>query len=214
MADEPQKIYGLRKKNLPLTTAVVPAEEAQAPDPSMLQRGLAAGTRVVSGFLGGIPAFFPGPGTAAGFGIGAGGEYLAEAIEEGFVPKSPGDLMKFLSDPKRAARATLEGSVTALPGGAFVKGGKALASAVRSGGIAMGGEAIREKLRGEDLSIPGLLLYGGVGGTVGGLLGKFTKPHISTRAGTKAPQTFDDLVTQHGSDLETFSKHLPQVMRK
>ena len=145
--------------------------------------------------------------------IGYTGDLGAQMIEEG----DPNPFNQL--DPQSQARAFLEGSLTAIPGGWLMKGGKAFKSAQRSGLVAGGGEALREKLRGEDIDPFSVGLSTVVGGGLGALFSKFlpSKPGFGEPDVIPTPavaRTIDDLAGQPDLDVDTFVKELPEIMTK
>lgn len=187
--------------------------EQKKPDvPSTKRLGAAAATRVGSGIIGGMMSPIPVVGTGAAFLTGAGGELLAQLLEEG-APDNASEWLKFFATPSRYGRAALEGGITALPGGAFVKGGRPVVSALRSGGIAAGGETIRQVVRGDEQFNP---MAAGIAGLTGGLIGAAASPFVPRAAvvpRTQTVGTIDDLVTQAGQDVNAFRKGLPQALQ-
>ena len=154
-----------------------------------------------------------GTGSVPAAAIGYTGELGAQMIEEG----DPNPLNQL--DPQSQARAFLEGGLTAIPGGWLMKGGKAFKSAQRSGLVAGGGEALREKLRGENIDPFSVGLSTVVGGGLGALFSKFlpSKPGFGEPDVIPTPavaRTIDDLAGQPDLDVDTFVKELPEIMTK
>ena len=197
-----------------------PEEQESTFQPSKARLAAAGGTRALTGILGGLfSGIALGPGSIPAAGIGAGGEYLAQAIEEG-IPlsdlNSPSEIMDFILDKKRAARAAFEGGIAAVPGGVLAKGGRPLYSALASGALAGGGEVARTKLRGDDLSLGNLAMATGAGAGIGALFGRFL-PVKGTPTATPrptSPSNLTDLIQQAGDDSNIFRQNLPSVMRK
>ena len=188
-------------------------EQQKTEVPSTKRLGAAAATRVGSGIIGGMMSPIPVVGTGAAFLTGAGGELLAQLLEEG-APDNASEWMKFLTTPSRYGRAALEGGITAIPGGAFVKGGRPVMSALRSGGIAAGGETIRQVVRGDEQFNP---MAAGIAGLTGGLIGAAASPFVPRAAVVPRSQpvgTIDDLITQAGQDVDVFKKGLPQIFQR
>ncbi|MGE3341505.1 MAG: hypothetical protein AB7J46_06450 [Candidatus Altimarinota bacterium] len=218
MPNQEQDPFIIRLGNAPAApTTATPTTEA----PSTGRLGAAATSRVLSGILGGLVSGATlGAGSVVGGGIGAAGEYLAQALEEGKTLSdldSLDELKAFFSDPKRAGRAAVEAGVAAVPGGALVKGGKWLSSALRSGGLAAGGETLRQVARGDEQFQPGPAIIAGLtGGAVGAAVSPFV-PKIPVVGGvTKTPtaKTIDELVLQTMGDVEAFKKALPMVLQR
>lgn len=153
---------------MPLTGSYKPAPLPSANQPenvSPVRKWLAGGTRVLSGWGASIPAMEPGLGSVIGATIAGGGEALAEKIE---------------GSPLNEARIALEAGLGAVPLSRVFKAGRAAQSAIRSGALAGTGEAGREYVQGEQLSPGSIATATGLGGLLGGALGKFS--------GTKAPK--------------------------
>lgn len=121
-------------------------------DVGTFRRLLAGAVRSGTGILGSGFSVEPGIGTAIGAGIGAGGEALAELVGK---------------EPFNPTRMALEGGLTAVPLGKIFQSGEKLASMGRSAAFSGGGEALREKARGEDLSPTNIGMSTGLGGLMG-----------------------------------------------
>lgn len=167
----------------------------------------------------------PGPGTAAGtalgyglgFGTGAASELVGQALEENVpISQIPGKIFEYAQDPKRASLAGFEGGMTLLPGKAFVVPGKVAQSMLRAGATTGAGEAIRTKLRGEDVgdNKARLAMTTGAGALTGGLLGKFIPPSAVAGTPKKLPMSSMDELMQVSGDPDAFRANLPSVLQR
>lgn len=167
---------------------------------------LAAGTRAVSGMTSSM-------GGPVGSVISGGGEALAQLLETSGrlreVPEAWSDYRRNIQEfPEEtwggvleggkipAARIGAEAALGAVPFGATMKAGRALASAGRGGLYSGVGEAARELTRGEELDPTAIAIQTGTGGTItGGLSKLFSSPTARTT-------------------LETFVEKAEQLPRK
>lgn len=138
------------------TPPPLPSQADQGP--SVLRRFLAGAMRTGAGWGASIPAMEPGIGSAVGAGIAGIGEMAAEGIE---------------GSPMNAKRIALEAGLGAVPLGAIFKAGRPVQSAIRSAALAGTGEAGRELTSGEELSPGRIATTTGLGGLLGGILGRF-----------------------------------------
>lgn len=144
----------------PVTGSAAPSSQPPA-DPGVLRRLLAGGLRLGSGALASLPALEPGLGSIAGAAIAGGGEAAAEKVEGRDI------------NPYRVGT---EAALGAVPLGAFLKAGRPLESALKSGALASFGEGGREWSEGNGISPGNVITSGLMGGVVGGFLGKLGMP--------------------------------------
>src|SRR3990167_2591080 len=137
---------------------IQPQEPLAPKAPSALRRLLAGGVRVAGGL-------YPGGGPI-GAGLASASEIAAQMAEE--VGTDEG----FSMSPSDWGRVGAEGTIGAVPLAKYLKGGKALLSALRTGTMSGGGEALREVARGEELDPMGIALAGGLGAATGGIFSK------------------------------------------
>lgn len=202
---------------MPITRRkIVPSAGAPVVQPQELSRAQRIGAwavRGASGFGGSYFANVLGPGTALAFGIGAGGDLLAQAIEENdYNPMHQ-------LDKSSLSRAAIEGGLTAAPGSMFMLPGRVAKTMLRSGVLAGGGEAAREYAKGEKLNPKSILSSGVFGATVGGLLSKFlpkapTAGTPNPTAGEAAATDIPGLLAGPQLTTEEFASKLPEIMRK
>lgn len=174
----------------------------------------------LAGGAGAIPGYAAG--TAAGFGTGALGELVAQAIEEGVpLTEIPSKIMEYGKEPTRLGRAGLEGGLTILPGKAFMVPGKVAQSVIRGGLTAGAGETARVTLDPNENvpeNIPRIGAATAIGAATGGLLGKFIPDAAASVSNVPKkvppPSTMDDLLTHAGTDVEAFRKGLPYVISR
>ncbi len=121
-------------------------------------RGLgAAGIRGISGIL-------SAPGGVWGAGASGVGEGIAQVIEG--------------NDPftgKGAAKIGIEAGLGAIPAGRLIQGGRFLGSALRSGGLAATGEALREVADEGVINPLPVAVHGLTGGLIGGTVGRLSR---------------------------------------
>ena len=140
------------------TWTPVEPEVAQEPETPYSWRGIGAGAlRGLSGLLSGAVSIAPGVGTPIGAAIGGAGELGAELLEG--------------SEPSWK-RIGVEAGLGAVPGGKLISGGKFLQSALRSGAFSGLGALMRQKAQDQELDLGDIALQTGIGGTVGGGIGK------------------------------------------
>ena len=153
----------------PRRTRPYAAPQGPPEPPSTLRRLLAGATRVAGGLypLGG----------PIGAGLAGGAEALAEKIEGTPV------------DPRRMA---VEGAIGAVPVLKYIQGGRALASALKTGALTGVGEAGRQVTRGEEFDPQMALLAAGAGAATGGLLGRLGGPPTKPVAPRSAPEAHID----------------------
>lgn len=180
-----------------------PQQQQQSTETSLPRKVIAGGIRVGSALASAPFSMVLGKGTLPAFGIGAGGDLLAQAVEEKTYPWEQ-------LDAPSLSRAGIEGSIAAVPFGALVKHGKALVSAMRSGALTGAGEAGREYVSGQELDPASIGIATGLGAATGGLISKWISKGPASQppapTGPPKPVTLDDWLrreTYRPEEIET-----------
>ena len=158
-------------------------EEQPAPTPVSIPRMIGAGAARVAGGL--YP--FGGP---IGAGLAGASEMAAQKIERGW------------DAPINPYRVGVEGGIGMVPVGKYIQGAKWLASMLKTGAMAGGGEAAREVSEGEDINPVRVGLATAAGGATGGILGRFLPAATPSKglrvlaepSTTTPPRTFTEML--------------------